>query len=51
MRKILYKMLFAGWAGSLCSVAVDECASSPCMNGAICLDMHANYACACPIGK
>ncbi|KAL1124136.1 hypothetical protein AAG570_001906 [Ranatra chinensis] len=39
-----------GWAGKLCQTAIDECASSPCKNGAVCVDMHATYACACPFG-
>lgn len=29
----------------------DECASSPCKNGGVCVDRHADYACACPFGE
>ncbi|XP_063218539.1 protein eyes shut [Bacillus rossius redtenbacheri] len=39
-----------GWTGALCGVATDECASSPCSNGAVCVDLHASYVCACPFG-
>lgn len=30
---------------------MDECASSPCLNGAVCVDREADYACACLFGK
>jgi EYS protein len=39
-----------GWKGRFCSVEIDECESSPCQNGAICLDKIAAYACICPVG-
>lgn len=29
---------------------IDECSSSPCQNGAICVDRLAEYACACSTG-
>lgn len=40
----------AGWKGRFCSIEIDECESSPCQNGAICLDKIAAYACICPVG-
>jgi len=35
----------------VCEMPTDECASTPCMNGGICVDRHADYACACPFGE
>ncbi|ENN73661.1 hypothetical protein YQE_09739, partial [Dendroctonus ponderosae] len=37
-----------GWEGFLCDVETNECMSSPCQNGAVCIDMHATHECACP---
>ncbi|KAH1001463.1 hypothetical protein HUJ04_005481 [Dendroctonus ponderosae] len=39
-----------GWEGFLCDVETNECMSSPCQNGAVCIDMHATHECACPFG-
>ncbi|XP_024082772.1 protein eyes shut isoform X2 [Cimex lectularius] len=39
-----------GWTSRLCDLPVDECSSSPCENGGVCIDMHAMYVCACPYG-
>ena len=39
-----------GYEGRLCDAEINECASSPCLNGAICIDKFASYVCACPMG-
>ncbi|KAI5704103.1 hypothetical protein M8J75_002023 [Diaphorina citri] len=39
-----------GWTGSLCQSATNECESSPCQNGGVCVDLHAAYTCACLFG-
>uniref|UniRef100_A0A182QZ83 Protein eyes shut n=1 Tax=Anopheles farauti TaxID=69004 RepID=A0A182QZ83_9DIPT len=39
-----------GYEGRLCDEETNECASSPCQNGAICIDKFASYICACPMG-
>lgn len=46
-----YVTLLSGWTGEACETPIDECDSSPCLNGGICVDRHADYACACPFGK
>ncbi|XP_072242999.1 protein crumbs homolog 2b [Leuresthes tenuis] len=34
--------------GFLCTAAADKCLSSPCSNGATCVDHHDDYVCLCP---
>lgn len=36
--------------GLLCTAAADKCLSSPCNNGATCLDHLGDYVCLCPKG-
>ncbi|KOB77926.1 Crumbs, partial [Operophtera brumata] len=38
------------WAGPKCDDQIDECESNPCQNGAVCIDVHADYMCACTFG-
>lgn len=39
-----------GFVGAQCEINVDECASKPCMNGAICNDQDLAYSCSCSSG-
>lgn len=39
-----------GYTGSQCQTNWDECWSSPCQNGAVCIDAVAHYNCSCPDG-
>lgn len=42
--------MFLGFSGSLCQVDIDECASTPCKNGAKCTDGPNKYTCECAEG-
>ena len=42
--------LATGFSGHLCQYDVDECASTPCKNGAKCLDGPNTYTCVCTEG-
>ena len=35
---------------TLCDADINECASSPCMNGGVCTDLSAAYHCVCQEG-
>lgn len=39
-----------GTTGSLCESDIDECKSSPCMNGGTCCNGVNRYTCVCPAG-
>ncbi|CAB3249782.1 unnamed protein product [Arctia plantaginis] len=45
-----YCKCLPGWAGPKCEDQIDECKSNPCLNGGICIDVHADYMCACTFG-
>ncbi|XP_046573989.1 fibropellin-1-like [Haliotis rubra] len=44
------KICTPGWHGMNCEMNVDDCVSSPCQNGATCIDKHRGYVCACAYG-
>ena len=43
-------MCVDGFTGSNCAIDVDECASSPCNNGATCNNEIGSFSCSCPQG-
>uniref|UniRef100_A0A8C2GDN5 Notch receptor 2 n=1 Tax=Cyprinus carpio TaxID=7962 RepID=A0A8C2GDN5_CYPCA len=43
-------VLTTGFSGEMCQVDIDECASTPCHNGAKCLDRPNGYECECAEG-
>lgn len=47
---LLYRLTL-GWTGAKCEDDIDECNSNPCQNGGVCIDIHADYMCACTFGK
>ncbi|XP_056147811.1 protein crumbs homolog 1-like [Lampris incognitus] len=48
-RTVLFTMMMFK-LGLLCTAAADKCLSSPCNNGATCLDHMDTYVCVCPKG-
>ena len=40
-----------GFNGHLCQFDIDECASTPCKNGAKCVDGPNTYSCECTEGE
>lgn len=48
---ILMCFLLAGFSGEMCQINIDECSSTPCLNGAKCIDLPNGYECECSEGK
>ena len=40
-----------GFTGVNCKIKINECASSPCAEGATCEDMIGTFKCLCPAGR
>ena len=40
-----------GYTGMYCDVNIDECASSPCLNGGTCMDAVGEFVCSCTEGR
>ncbi|XP_072154980.1 uncharacterized protein uif isoform X2 [Bemisia tabaci] len=39
-----------GWEGQHCDINIDDCAEKPCLLGAECTDLIADFKCTCPPG-
>ncbi|PIO34262.1 hypothetical protein AB205_0200690 [Aquarana catesbeiana] len=39
-----------GYSGQLCEMEIDNCASAPCKNGAVCINKVNAYSCLCQKG-
>ncbi|CAG9863735.1 unnamed protein product [Phyllotreta striolata] len=39
-----------GWEGQMCESNIDDCAEKPCLLGANCTDLVADFSCSCPAG-
>lgn len=48
---LLFLIAHPGFSGNLCQVDIDECASTPCKNGAKCTDGPNKYTCECAEGN
>lgn len=45
-----FTIFYAGYDGIYCDNEINECDSSPCQNGGVCVDKLASYLCACGFG-
>lgn len=48
---LFFAVLFSGFSGEMCQIDIDECSSTPCFNGAKCIDRPNGYDCECAEGK
>lgn len=39
-----------GWEGQHCDINTDDCSEKPCLLGANCTDLVADFSCSCPSG-
>lgn len=48
---LCFVLFSAGFSGEMCQIDIDECSSTPCLNGAKCVDLPNGYDCECAEGK
>ncbi len=41
----------SAFTGDRCQINIDECSSSPCRHGGLCIDGLGEFICSCPEGK
>uniref|UniRef100_A0A665WAB6 Neurogenic locus notch homolog protein 2-like n=1 Tax=Echeneis naucrates TaxID=173247 RepID=A0A665WAB6_ECHNA len=46
----MFCVVFSGFSGEMCQRDIDECSSTPCLNGAKCIDRPNGYECECAEG-